>query len=104
MDKNCIKCGQPAIYKEGNKNGKPWAAYFCQDKDNCGNVEWVKLKTNEPAVVKASTIPPKNGGKEINADMMELAYRKDLMVAIVSSGNIDPIATFKELWAVVKNG
>jgi hypothetical protein len=98
--KNCIQCGQIANYKEGNKNGKPWAGYFCSDP-SCKHAEWVALKTNEP---KPAPVVVKTAGKEINADMMELAYKKDLMCALITAGNIDPKDTFKELWAVVKSG
>jgi hypothetical protein len=106
MEKVCNVCGQPAVYKEGNKNGKPWAAYFCSDKASCGNVEWVALKTNEhkPEVMRASQLPPKTNGKEINAEMMELSYKKDLMVALINSNGIDIESKFKAYWEIVRNG
>jgi len=104
--KVCEVCGQSAVYKEGNKNGKPWAAYFCQDKESCGQVEWVALKTNQhkPEVIKASQLPTKTNGKEINAEMMELSYKKDIMVALIDSGQMEIKEKFKEYWEITKNG
>ena len=37
---SCKTCGQPANFKEGNKNGKHWSGYFCTaDKEH---VSWGK--------------------------------------------------------------
>ena len=42
----CKKCGQESEFREGfnKEKGKAWAGYFCTDKQNCKNVEWVKAK------------------------------------------------------------
>jgi hypothetical protein len=93
--KNCVECGQLANYKEGNKNGKPWAGYFCSDL-GCKHVEWVALKVNEPKPVV------KPAGKEVNTDMMRLAYRKDLMVALINTGILEATDKFEDLWKIIE--
>jgi len=39
QDDICPKCGSPAKYKEGIKNGKHWQGWFCQNQ-KCKNVVW----------------------------------------------------------------
>lgn len=39
--KKCNKCGTEMKYKTGEKNGKVWKGYFCQNQ-TCKNVEWLK--------------------------------------------------------------
>jgi hypothetical protein len=52
MEQKCEKCGSPMDYKEGYSKTKKknWAGWFCEDKDNCGYVEWTDA--NQPRFVK----------------------------------------------------
>jgi len=37
--KQCSKCGSEMVFRSGEKNGRKWSGWFCQNK-YCGNVEW----------------------------------------------------------------
>jgi ssDNA-binding Zn-finger/Zn-ribbon topoisomerase 1 len=93
----CTVCGQQTVYKEGNKNGKPWAAHFCTDKVNCKNVDWVKISGPTNVIPKMDTQKPATNGSSL--EMMKLAYRKDLMVALI---NKDREESFDSLWKVIE--
>lgn len=41
----CPTCGKPMVYKEGtNKAGKPWAGYFCSDRECAQKPIWVDAR------------------------------------------------------------
>jgi hypothetical protein len=94
----CTQCGQVSEYKQGNKNGKAWAGYFCTNQE-CKHVDWVTLQQNAPKTTPTSKTPApvKSGAKD--TDMMRLSYRKDLMVACISAGITQ---SFDDLWAVIE--
>ena len=83
MTKECKKCGGIMNHREGNKAGKPWAGYFCEDK-SCKSVEWIDLRN-------APKLPPKGGQpnwNEINArkeEGMEWLNAKNNATALVSA-------------------
>ena len=39
--KPCLTCGADAVKRSGEKNGKKWAGWFCQENEH---VEWENLK------------------------------------------------------------
>jgi len=63
--KQCQLCGSPATYKSGEKNGKKWAGYFCQNRQECGKVDWVKL--NPPKTTTGANNGTRNdSGNDLN--------------------------------------
>ena len=103
MEHICTDCGQIAEYKTGNKNGKNWAGYFCTDP-NCKHVEWIQLHASTNGSTQSPKPAPKPEVKNgVSTDMMRLAYRKDLMVAIINAGLLnDAQKIFEELWKIIE--
>jgi hypothetical protein len=96
MEKNCSKCGQIAVYKEGtNKEGKKYAGYFCQDKDDCKNVDWIKLKMDEKPIAKPIQSEP------VSNDIELLKCRTQLMSAIVRTETVSAKEIFEDLWKTI---
>lgn len=39
----CEECSGSTTYKSGEKNGKAWSGYFCENEE-CGHVMWTSAK------------------------------------------------------------
>jgi hypothetical protein len=80
--------------------------YACKDKENCGWVMWrekgVKKELRETS--KPAPVPVKVNGDSLG--MMRLAYRKDLMIAVLETykdlTSTEAIELFKILWQEVE--
>lgn len=45
-DSICEKCGGVALFREGvsKSSGKPYKGYFCQDRENCNHVKFLRTQ------------------------------------------------------------
>jgi hypothetical protein len=98
----CEKCGGEMWDNTVNKKNPKGPDYKCKDV-NCGHAVWL-LSKGKPPVKPLPQKPPVNG---VSADMMRLAYRKDLMVAVVNrwgetQDSKTLIEIFATLWAEVE--
>ena len=73
----CPKCGGEMWDNRVNKKNPKGPDYKCKDK-GCNEAIWLNDLKEKPEVIKALA----NGN---NFEMMRLAYRKDLMCAIVNT-------------------
>jgi hypothetical protein len=58
----------------------------------------VRLKANEPKKPAAPQVKP-----PVNGDLMRLAYRKDLMVALINTGILEATERFGDLWKIIES-
>ncbi len=91
---DCANCGSPTTYKKGEKNGRPWAGYFCQNKD-CKFVNWVDNKPKESRPLPPRPQRPEPNWDEINArkeEGMEWLNAKNnaavIIAALIRSGKL----------------
>ena len=82
----CEFCGQETWIKAGisKKSGKPYEA-FCSNPD-CVSRNMKQEQGFKKAAIQSTPKP------SLNTDMMRLAYRKDLVVALISK-NLEGTST-----------
>lgn len=88
--KVCELCGQATVYKTGNKEGKPWAGYFCQDQ-GCKHVQWIKLhapapKPPAPPAPPVSKLAVKDDFNETKQENSLMMCATNLVVAQINAG------------------
>ena len=72
--KVCSKCGGSVKYISGNKNGKPWAGYKCNDT-NCKNVDW--CKTGDKPPVQQQVQPVQQSPEVVSSSSSVATYFAD---------------------------
>lgn len=88
----CPNCtSQDMLYKEGEKNGKKWRGWFCQEKPNgqkCGGVSWVKATPQEFGGAKAAGLASKGQApSKIDALLAEIRLDVKKILSIVGNGS-----------------
>jgi len=114
---NCPQCGGDVWNNVAANDARAQAGeklrpdYFCKDK-NCGWLQWrpkqpfqgfqgTPPNAPKPPVMK----PVDNGGcKDVKSDMMRLAYRKDLAIAVLNKfgDTTDLKAMAEDLWSWIE--
>jgi len=75
-NKYCATCSAELTYRKGEKEGKPWAGYFCSMR--CGaKPQWVNMKQ---ATAQRTQITPNQGLTNTLTDITNRLKKLELMV------------------------